>query len=147
VNGRKICGILGEANSEADKVSFVIMGIGLNANFEVDRGLPESIAVSATSLETEIGHKVGLEQLLITLLKRFEADYDIYAHRGFSHIVAKWKRHANFLGREVDVVDQRRTFRGVAEDIDANGALAVRLKDGSLRSFLAADVSLSPKRG
>ena len=147
VNGRKICGILGEANSEANKVSFVIMGIGLNANFEVDRGLPESIAVSATSLETEIGHKVGLEQLLITLLKRFEADYDIYAHRGFSHIVAKWKRHANFLGREVDVVDQRRTFRGVAEDIDANGALAVRLKDGSLKSFLAADVSLSPKRG
>ena len=146
VNGRKICGILGEANSEADKVSFVIMGIGLNANFDVDKALPESIAASATSLETEIGHKVGLELLLTTLLKRFEADYDIYAHRGFSDIVAKWKGHANFLGREVDVIDQHRTFRGIAEDIDANGALVLRLNDGTLKSFLAADVSLRQNR-
>jgi len=146
VNGRKICGILGEANSEADKVSFVIMGIGLNANFDVDKALPESIAVSATSLQTEIGHKIVLEQLLTALLKRFETDYEIYAHRGFSYIVAKWKEHANFLGREVDVIDQHKTFRGVAEDIDANGALALRLKDGTLKSFLAADVSLNSKR-
>jgi biotin-[acetyl-CoA-carboxylase] ligase BirA-like protein len=143
VNGRKICGILGEAKSEAKEVSFVIIGIGLNANFEVDKTLPESVASSATSLETEIGHKVGLEQLLTTVLKRFEANYDIYARRGFSYIVAKWKVHANFLGREVDVVDQQRTFRGIAEDIDANGALILRLKDGTLKSFQAADVSLS----
>jgi biotin-[acetyl-CoA-carboxylase] ligase BirA-like protein len=147
VNGRKICGILGEANTQADKISFVIMGIGLNANFNVDRALPESIAASATSLENEIGHKIGLEQLLTTLLRRFEADYNIYAQRGFSPIVAKWKEHANFLGREIDVVDQYTTFRGVAEDIDANGALALRPKDGTVKSFLAADVSLNPKRG
>ena len=147
VNRRKICGILGEANSEANRLSFVIMGIGVNANFEVYKALPESIAASATSLETEIGHKVRLEQLLTTLLKRFETDYDIYAHRGFSYTVAKWKEHANFLGREVNVIDQYRTFRGIAEDIDANGALAVRLKDGTLKSFLAVDVSLNPKQG
>jgi len=145
VNGRKICGILGEANSEGNIVSFVIMGIGLNANFDVDKALPKSIAASATSLGTEMGHMIELEQLLTTLLKRLEADYDIYARGGFSHIVAKWKEHANFLGREVDVIDQQRTFKGVAQDIDANGALAVRLKDGTLRSFLAADVSLNPK--
>ena len=147
VNGRKICGILGEANSEAGKVSFVIMGIGVNGNFDVHKALPESIAASATSLETEIGHKIGLEQLFITLLKKFEADYNMYAHRGFSYILAKWKGHANFLSREVDVIDQQKTFRGIAEDVDANGALALRLRDGTLKSFLAADVSLSPKRG
>ncbi len=146
VKGRKICGILGEASSEANNVSFVIIGIGLNANFQVDKALPESIAASATSLETETGHKIGLEQLLAALLKRFEVDYYIYAHRGFSQIVAEWKRHANFLGREIDVIDQHRTFRGVAEDIDENGALLLRLKDGTLRSFMAADVSLNSKR-
>ena len=146
VNGRKICGILGEANSEANRVSFVIMGIGLNANFQVDKTLPESIAAAATSLETEIGHKIELERLLTELLKRFEANYDIFVRRGFSDIVAKWKIHANFLGREVDVVDQQRTFRGIAEDIDANGALTLRLKDGSLKSFHAADVSLRTKK-
>jgi BirA family biotin operon repressor/biotin-[acetyl-CoA-carboxylase] ligase len=147
VNGRKICGILGEANSEGDKVSFVIIGIGLNANFDVNKALPESIAASATSLETEIRHKVGLEQLLATLLKRFEADYDTYAHRGFSDIVAKWKEYADFLGREVDVVDQHRTFRGIADDIDANGALILRLDDSTLKRFLAADVSLRQNIG
>jgi BirA family biotin operon repressor/biotin-[acetyl-CoA-carboxylase] ligase len=146
VNGRKICGILGEANSEANEVSFVIMGIGLNANFDVHKVLPESIAAGATSLETEIEHKVELEQLLTTLLKKFEADYDIYARRGFSRIVAEWKGYANFLGQEVEVIDQSRTFRGIAEDIDANGALVLRLKDGTLKSFQAADVSLSAQR-
>jgi len=146
VNGRKICGILGEASSEADNVSFVIIGIGLNANFQVDKVFPASVAASATSLETETRHKIGLEQLLATLLKRLEANYYIYAHRGFSHIVAEWKKHANFLGREIGVIDQYRTFRGVAEDIDENGALVLRLKDGSLRSFVAGDVSLNSKR-
>ena len=84
---------------------------------------------------------------MTTLLKKFEADYALYTLRGFSYIAAKWKVHANFLGREVDVIDQHRTFRGIAEDVDANGALALRLKDGTLRSFLAADVSLRPRRG
>jgi biotin-[acetyl-CoA-carboxylase] ligase BirA-like protein len=142
VNGKKICGILGEANSKAGNVSFVIIGIGLNANFHVDKALPESMIATATSLETEIGHKVGLERLLATLLKRFEADYNIYARRGFSHILTKWKELANFLGREVDAIDQNRTFRGIAEDIDADGALILRLDDGTLKRFLAADVSL-----
>ena len=146
VKGRKICGILGEANSQADDVSFVIMGIGLNANFQVDKALPESVAASATSLETEMRHKVGLEQLLARLLERFEANYYIYVLRGFSHIVVEWKRHANFLGREIVVIDQDRTFRGVAEDIDENGALLLRLKDGTLRSFVTADVSLNARR-
>jgi BirA family biotin operon repressor/biotin-[acetyl-CoA-carboxylase] ligase len=146
VNGGKICGILGEANSEADKVSFVVMGIGVNANFDVHEALPESIAASATSLQAEVERKVGLEQLLMTLLKRFETDYCIYLNKGFSCILAEWKKYTNFIGHEVDVVDHERIFTGTALDIDASGALVLRLEDGSLKSFLSADVSLCPKQ-
>jgi BirA family biotin operon repressor/biotin-[acetyl-CoA-carboxylase] ligase len=146
VNGRKICGILGEANSEADRVSFVVIGVGLNANFNVHKALPESIAAGATSLQTEIGHKVRLERLLITLLKRFEGNYGVYLNKDFSCILAEWKKHANFIGHEVNVVDHEGVFIGIAENVDANGALLVKLEDGTMKSFLAADVSLRPKQ-
>jgi BirA family biotin operon repressor/biotin-[acetyl-CoA-carboxylase] ligase len=147
VNGKKICGILGEANSEADKVSFAVAGIGLNANFDVHEALPESVAASATSLQTEIGYKVGLKQLMIALLKRLEGNYDIYLNKGFSSILAEWKRYSRFIGHEVDVVDQGKIFKGTAEDVDEDGALMLRLGDGTLKHFLAADVSLRQRQG
>lgn len=146
VDRRKICGILSEANMRGDEVAFVVMGVGLNANFDVNKALPKSIAATATSLETEMGHKVPLEQLLRTLLEKLEDAYDIYAKKGFSYILDGWKRQANFLGLEVDVIDRERIYKGIAEDIDSSGALILRLGDGALKSFLAADVSLRPRK-
>lgn len=142
VNGRKICGILGEANSKDEKVNFAILGIGINANFDANKSLPDSIAANASSIETELGRKIRLEDLLGALLERLEADYDTYTESGFASILAIWKKHASFLGREVRVIDHGKSITGVAEDVDEEGRLIIRLKNGTSKHLLAGDVTL-----
>lgn len=142
VKGRKICGILGETNSKDEKVNFAILGIGINANFDAYKSLPDSIAADATSIETELRRKIRFEDLLVALLERLEADYDTCLKSGFPNILAVWKKHASFLGREVQVTDHGKSITGVAEDVDEEGRLIIRLKNGTLKNLLAGDVSL-----
>jgi BirA family biotin operon repressor/biotin-[acetyl-CoA-carboxylase] ligase len=72
VNGRKVCGILSEMNATGEKVNFVILGVGVNANFDVKKALPEELWESATSLECELGRRVELEELFRMLLEKLE---------------------------------------------------------------------------
>jgi BirA family biotin operon repressor/biotin-[acetyl-CoA-carboxylase] ligase len=145
VNGRKICGILCEAHSKDEKVNFAILGIGINANFDPLKALPNSIAANASSIETELGRKIRLEDLLAKLLERLETNYDTFAKSGFSSILAVWKKHASFLGREVRVIDHGKPIVGLAEDVDEEGRLVVKLKNGTSKLVLAGDVSLQGK--
>ena len=52
---------------------------------------------------------------------------------------ARWRALSSTLGLEVLVKAERRELRGVAEDIDLDGALLLRTGDG-LERVLAGDV-------
>ena len=49
VEGKKLAGILTEAACSADRIEFVILGIGINLNYRVD-SMPEEIRARATSI-------------------------------------------------------------------------------------------------
>jgi BirA family biotin operon repressor/biotin-[acetyl-CoA-carboxylase] ligase len=144
VNGRKICGILGEASAMGKEINAVILGIGINANF-AERVLPESIRARATSLETELHRRIQLEELFIRLLEKLEATYVLYTRRGFSSILKQWKRYAGFLGQEVEVTDRNEKITGLAYDVDKDGALILMLENGAFKHVFVGDVSLRTK--
>ena len=146
ISGRKVCGILGEASSTSGKISFVVLGVGLNANFDTGRVFPRTMRRSATSLESELGRKVRLETLFNALLEKLEKTFDLYTREGFTPILSEWKKHALFLGRKVDVTDQGKKIKGTAYDVAKDGALVLRLDDGSLAHVFAGDVSLHISR-
>jgi BirA family biotin operon repressor/biotin-[acetyl-CoA-carboxylase] ligase len=145
VNERKICGILSEMSTSGQKVSFVVVGIGVNVNFNVESFFPASIRSIATSVEDELGRRVPLEQLFRTLLEKLETIYDLYTGKGFSPVLKEWKRYAGFLGHEVEVSDQNGKIRGLACDVDQEGALILRIENGTLKHVFAGDVSLRTK--
>jgi len=145
VNGRKICGILGEASTTDKEVNAVVLGIGVNANFDAGRALPESIRARATSLETELNRRIQLEELFIRLLEKLEATYALYNRRGFSSILKQWKNYADFLGQEVEVTDGNEKITGLAYDVDKDGALILMLENGAFKHVFAGDVSLRTK--
>lgn len=142
VSGRKICGILGEASMTGKEVNAVVLGIGINANFDAERVLPESIRARATSLETELRRRIQLEELFIRLLEKLEAAYALYNRRGFSSILKQWKRYAVFLGQEVEVTDRNEKITGLAYDVDKDGALILMLENGAFKHVFVGDVSL-----
>ena len=142
VNGRKICGILSEMTTSGDSVEFVIVGIGVNANFDPE-ALPKSIRLVATTLENELGRSVQLEQLFQALLEKLETLYDLFMREGFHSILKKWKEYASFLGKKVEVSAGSEIMKGLGCDVDEEGALILRLEEGISKRFLAGDVSLS----
>lgn len=140
VNGRKISGILTEMNTTGETVNYAILGIGVNANFDVEEVFPEELRAVSTSLKAEIGKEVSLEELFRSLLERLE---DIYEHLlcdGFLHVLNRWKNFAGFLGRQVEVANRAERFCGLALDVDNEGCLLVRSEDGTLRRVIAGDV-------
>jgi biotin-[acetyl-CoA-carboxylase] ligase BirA-like protein len=147
IDGRKVCGILGEASSNGEKTNFVVLGVGVNGNFDSEQIFPRRIRSNTTSLERELGQKVRLEQLFDALLEKLEKTFDFYAREGFMMILSEWKKYACFLGHKVEVNDHGKRIEGTAHDVSQDGALVIRRSNGSLTHVFVGDITLrtSPK--
>lgn len=141
VSGRKICGMLSEMSTAKERIDHVIVGIGINANFNVQKHLPRELWKNATSLETELGKKISLEKLFRALLQKTEDIYETFMEKGFAPVLEKWKRYAMFLGCQVKVAAGTEIWNGLAIDVDGDGLLVLKLKGGRILRVLAGDVT------
>lgn len=117
--GRKLAGILTEMEGEANRVSWLLVGVGVNANVDAD-ALPSG----ATSIRAEAGD-VERRLFVQRLLELFD---DL---RGDSEaILDAWRAHSDTLGRRVRVELQNETVTGRAVDVEFPGALVVRTEGG-----------------
>lgn len=136
VGGKKISGVLPEAVWEGERLLGVVLGIGVNVRNEFD----EELAQIATSIEAASGQSVKRLELLGVLLGRV----DHWAERmGRDELVTVWKSRLNTLGRDVTVEEGSRRIVGQAVDAAPDGALLIRVADGSIQRVLAGDLTLS----
>ena len=119
VGDRKLAGILTEMEGEADRVDWLVVGIGLNAN--VDPGVVP--AENATSLHAECG---GVDRRVLTQ-RLIEVLYDLHTDR--DAILPAWREYADTLGRRVRVETGDRTVEGRAVDVEYPGTLDVDTGD------------------
>jgi len=133
INGKKVCGILAEMESEIDTVKFINIGIGINANTDV----PE-FAHTATSLSEAMGKDISRQEFLRALL--VEIDHRADSLKDIS-MLEEWKDLSATLNRYVRIAAADGEVAGLAVDVDRTGALILRQKDGSLRKIVAGDCS------
>ncbi len=131
VDGRKISGMLSEMEAEADLVSFVNVGIGINVNND-----PTPVEPRATSVRRLIGHDISRRELLADFLDRFQDRMD---HQGLETLIDQWKAKTVTLDRPARIVTADDTFEGHAVDVDPTGALILRRPDGTLQSVIYGD--------
>nr|WP_315990067.1 biotin--[acetyl-CoA-carboxylase] ligase [Desulforamulus aquiferis] len=140
IQGRKVCGILAEMAAEADKVRFIVLGIGINVNQSIEElGMLEQIA---TSLRAQVGYIVSRAELLKTVLEEMDYLYIKWQQEGFDPIKKMWKDLALWIGHMVTVSGLQKTWAGEMVDIDEYGALVIRFADGTRQTFYSGDVSL-----
>jgi BirA family biotin operon repressor/biotin-[acetyl-CoA-carboxylase] ligase len=144
VNGKKICGVLAEMSASGKATKFVILGIGVNANFEA-QVMPEQLWEKATSLKTELTRNINLERLFRMLLENLESVYLQSIERGFFSVLEEWKTFATFLGTQVKVTEENEEWIGTALDVNVDGSLRLRLQDGTLKRIFVGDVSVLTK--
>ncbi len=141
VEGRKVCGILTETSTREDIVDFVVVGVGINANVDLE-SFPSNLRNSVTSLKHELGRKIERKALTKSLLQNFESRYRRLQQGLWSVLLREWKSLAAFLGSHVEVAGFDEVLYGKAVDVVEDGALIIRLDDGTLKKIVAGDVTL-----
>jgi BirA family biotin operon repressor/biotin-[acetyl-CoA-carboxylase] ligase len=141
VDNKKVCGILTEASTNGKTVNFIIVGIGINANFTLE-ALPDNLQMTATTLKEVLRENVNVEKLICALLKEFEEQYVLFREKKFKALLEEWRRLAGFLGKKIEVTSFGESWIGRAVDIDESGALIIELADGERKRVLAGDVTV-----
>lgn len=139
VKGRKLAGLLNEIHSEADRIHFVILGIGINLNVD-ENMFPRKIRSLATSLKREMGQAISRKAFLQILLEELEHWYEIFLRKGSSPILKAWRARARIAGKQVKISSFDEVFVGRAVDVDSEGALLVQMRDGKQKRIVAGDV-------
>jgi len=75
INGKKVCGILTETRTKGDIVDFVVIGVGINANINLD-SFPKHLRKSLTSLRKELKEDINRKRFLCALLEELEQCYE-----------------------------------------------------------------------
>jgi len=127
--GRKLAGVLTEMEGEAGRVSWVVVGVGLNANVP-----EEDLPPGATSLLAETGGPVDRRALVQRALERFAALRD-----DPERAREAWRERSATLGERVRVTLPAETLVGTAADVTEAGALVVETDGGERRTVHAGE--------
>lgn len=133
LEGKKIAGVLCEIAAEADKLNFVILGLGLNIN---TKDLPSS----ATSLFLHTGKYYSKVRILKEVLKELDTLYLKAKKKGFSFIVKEWEKYCFILGKKVSLKTGEDLITGIAKGLNKDGYLLIKDNRGFLRRLFSGEV-------
>ena len=132
LDGAKLCGILLERADDA-----VVIGIGVNLAHH-----PEKLERPATSLGAH-GVTPDPADFLETLATAFERWLSIWRNEGLAPVRTRWLDRAHPIGTALTArLPDGSAIDGLFSGLDSEGALILRLADGTSRVIHAADVFL-----
>lgn len=138
--GRKICGILTEMCAETDKIHYVVVGIGINANMEA---FPEDIKDVATSLFLECKRKIQRESLVAAFGEAFEKYYEKFLQtEDLSLLMEEYNQYLANCNNKVKIIDTSKEYTGISGGINAQGELLVTNEEGELQVVRSGEVSV-----
>lgn len=135
---KKVAGVLAELDSYEGS-NFVIVGIGIDANVDL-KDFPEDFRGNVTSLKRELGKEVEKQNLIQSILKEMDGVYNSFKSGSLSSLLQECKELSSIIGKSVKVHTETEIIKGDAIDIDKNGALIIKLEDGSCKKVIAGEV-------
>lgn len=141
MNGKKVTGILTELQAEADKVSSIIIGIGINVNQKTEDYPPELQDI-ATSLLIEQGEPVNRAALIRAVFTKMEQLYFLYLEKGFTPIKLLWEGYAISIGKRIVARTLTGNIEGIAKGITEDGVLIIEDDTGEIHQIYSADIEL-----
>jgi BirA family biotin operon repressor/biotin-[acetyl-CoA-carboxylase] ligase len=137
---RKFGGLLLEANIENDRLTYAVLGSGININIAPE-ALPQA-NTPATSLLATVGQPVDRLSLLNRYLLALERLYDAADSGQSPH--STWRDLLITLGQPVRASGQPlpRPIDGMARDVDEWGRLLIEDENGRLHALAVGDISL-----
>lgn len=139
VGDRKVAGILVQNGLRGNRISWSVLGVGLNVN---EGNFPPPLDTTATSLALLCGYDMDKEAVLDFLLQRLAANYDdTFAHR-LPELNARYHRllyRHNLPGRYKNTETEERFF-AILRGVNEAGQLRLELAEGGERVFSLREV-------
>lgn len=131
---RKLGGILCEAQGQ----DAIVVGLGINVT---PAAHPTDVMARATSIEGELGRAVDRAALVVECLAHLRAAAEAVRSNQAAALLDRWRAcaAAGWQGAAVRWQDGDREARGVARDVDVDGALLVE-RDGRRERVIAGEV-------
>lgn len=142
INGKKICGILTEAITKFNTIENVIIGVGIDANFDVHE-LPEELQEGTTTLGIELGHRVNENEVIRIFLEEFEKIGILFMDGEYETILKEWRKYSYSIGKIVEVREPfSQPYDAYVLGISREGALVVEKIDGSLEKVISGECTI-----
>ena len=141
IQEKKVCGILTELGAQMDRLDYVVVGMGLNANNDT-AAFPSQWR--STSLAAELGRGIDRCALIAAILNEMEKAID---NMESQEIYEEWRSRSLSLGKRVRISSAEGDLTGQVVDLDGDGALILQ-QGREKRRILAGDcIHLRPVGG
>ena len=139
IHDKKVCGILTEAITKFNSIESVIIGVGIDANFDVNV-LSKELQEGTTTLDIELGHRVDENEIIRFFLEEFERIGILFEEGGFERILKEWRKYSYSIGKIVEVREPfSKSYDGYVLGISREGALVVEKIDGTLEKVISGE--------
>jgi BirA family biotin operon repressor/biotin-[acetyl-CoA-carboxylase] ligase len=136
ISGRKVSGVLVESGSLGVDRIWLAVGMGVNL-----AQAPQNAERPATALSEHLRRPPPAPlDALNQLAEAMEHWRSLWELSGFRPIAQAWSERAHGLGEPCVARLPTESVQGVAEGLDSDGALRLRLADGRIRRITAGDV-------
>lgn len=137
--GRKTSGVLVESGAHETGGLWLAVGIGVNL-VDAPEGTERPATALAHHLRGEVTAPPTVEAAAARLAEAFEVWMARWETLGFEPILDAWRARTSGLEGPAVARLGHETIEGTAEGVAPDGALKLRLADGSLRLISAGDV-------
>lgn len=128
LDGKKLGGVLCEADWRGEQLRYLVLGFGLNVNIQC---FPGTLAGTAVALSQIAGKKIERPRLLAAIMERLEQGYFQLLADGFASFLPRVQVRDFLKGRRVLVeFENGERLEGVARGIDEHGALLIEQRLG-----------------
>ena len=139
INDKKVCGILTEAITKFNNIESVIIGVGIDANFDVNV-LSKELQEGTTTLDIESDHRINENEIIRFFLEEFEKIAKLFEEGEFERILKEWRKYSYSIGKIVEVREPfSKAYDGYVLGISREGALVVEKIDGTLEKVISGE--------
>ena len=139
IHDKKVCGILTEAVTTFNTIDSVIIGVGIDANIDIE-DFPEELQDGTTTLADELGRKEDENVLIRLFLEEFEKIAETFNEGNYESILKDWRKRSYSVGKIVEVREPfNKNYDAYVVGIDREGALIVEKIDGTLEKVISGE--------
>lgn len=140
IEDKKVCGFLTEVQSEDNRITSLICGIGINLYQNQDiKNIATATSVEAALNETS---SINIEHFLEIFIAKIDEYYQMFLNTSFDTIKKEWIKRSIIFGKKIRITEMSKVYHAKPVDITDEGFLIVIDESGQSHKIISADIEL-----